>query len=63
MNLLSLGTYYGKEVQQMAFKLLEEGMIDFIGSDVHNMNQLQSLKEIKVTSKVLKILMPIIETC
>ena len=62
LNLLSLGTYYGKEVQQMAFKLLNEGMIDFVGSDIHNMHQLQSLKEIKVTSKVLKPLLPIIET-
>ena len=62
LNLLSLSKFYGKEVQQMTFKLLDEGMIDFIGSDIHNMRQLHNLKEIKVTSKVLKTLMPIIET-
>ena len=59
MNLLSLSNYYGKEVQQMAFKLLEKGMIDFVGSDVHNMGQLTSLKEVQVTEKIANILKPI----
>ncbi|MGB5668160.1 MAG: CpsB/CapC family capsule biosynthesis tyrosine phosphatase [Maribacter sp.] len=61
LNLLSLSDYYGKKVQQMAIKLLERGLIDYLGSDIHNINQLNSLKEIKVTSKVLKTLLPIIE--
>ena len=61
LNLLSLSDYYGKEVQQMALKLLGADLIDFMGSDVHNLNQLNSLKEIKVSSKVLKTLLPIIE--
>ncbi len=60
LNLLSLGTYYGKEVQQMAFKLLEKGMIDFFGSDVHNIGQLKSLKEIQVSNKTANILKPIL---
>ncbi len=60
LNLLSLGTYYGKEVQRKASKLIENGLIDFIASDVHNMAQLQSLKEIKIDSKLEKVLIPII---
>ena len=60
LNLLSLSEYYGKEVQQMAFKLLEEGMIDFIGSDIHNMNQLNGLKEIQLNRKIIDALKPII---
>ena len=60
LNLLSLSQYYGKEVQQMAFKLLDKGMIDFIGSDIHNMNQLQSLKKIQLSRKNIDVLKPII---
>lgn len=60
LNLLSLSNFYGKEVKQMAFKLLEEGMIDFVGSDIHNMNQLQSLKEIQLNKNIIDALNPII---
>ena len=61
LNLLSLSEFYGKNVQQAAFKLLEEGLIDYVASDVHNMNQLQNLKEIRITPKMLDKLMPVIE--
>jgi tyrosine-protein phosphatase YwqE len=60
LNLLSLGKFYGREIQQMAFKLLDKGLIDFIGSDIHNMNQLQSLKEIQLSTKNIDLLKPII---
>lgn len=61
MNLLSLGTYYGKDVHKTALKLLDEGMIDFVASDVHNQQHLKALKEIKISNKVLDALLPIIE--
>ncbi|MFH6603627.1 tyrosine-protein phosphatase [Maribacter algicola] len=61
MNLLSLGEFYGKEVQQTAMKLLEADLINFLASDVHNKTQLEGLKEIKVTNKLLDTLLPIIE--
>ncbi len=61
MNLLSLGEFYGKEVQQTAMKLLDAGLINFFGSDVHNTKQLNGLKEIKVSNKLLESLLPIIE--
>ena len=60
LNLLSLSKFYGKEVQQMAFKLLDEGLIDFIGSDIHNMIQLNGLKEIQLNRKIIATLKPII---
>ncbi len=62
LNLLSLSKYYGKEVQEMAFGLLEKGMIDFVGSDVHNMGQLNNLKEVQVTEKMVNILKPILKS-
>ena len=60
LNMLSLSEFYNKEVQKIAFKLLEEGMIDFIGSDVHNLNQLNSLKKITINKKTMELLLPII---
>tara|TARA_R110002167_G_scaffold129337_7_gene312212 strand:+ start:1194 stop:1934 length:741 start_codon:yes stop_codon:yes gene_type:complete len=61
LNLLSLGEFYGKDVQQKAFKLIDKGMIDFVASDVHNMAQMQNLKEITIKRKLEQALLPIIE--
>ena len=61
MNLLSLSEYYGKDVQKMTMKLLDEGVFDFLASDVHNLNQLTSLKEIKISGKLANTLMPLID--
>jgi len=60
LNILSLGGYYGKSVQKTAHKLLEDGHVDFIGSDVHHMNQLNKLKDLTVSQKTIKSLLPII---
>jgi len=56
MNLLSLSEYYGKEVQKMTMKLLDENLYDFVGTDVHNMQQLNYLKEMKVSKKLSETL-------
>lgn len=61
LNLLSLGEYYGKEVQQTTFKLLNEGLIDYLASDVHSLIQMQILKELKISDKILDKLLPKIE--
>ena len=61
LNLLSLSEFYGKEVQKKAYKLLNNGLVDFLASDVHNIQQLNSIKEIQVAPKVLEQLVPIIE--
>lgn len=52
LNLLSTVGYYGKEVKNVADQLLKEGLIDFVGSDVHHnkhLNAFQSKIEIKNT--------------
>ncbi|WP_318308127.1 tyrosine-protein phosphatase [Flagellimonas crocea] len=62
LNLLSLTSEsYGPEVQKIAEKMLKDDLIDYVGTDVHNMRQLQLLKEIKVSKKVLNRLLPIID--
>ena len=60
MNLLSLGEYYGKEVPKVASELLQDGLIDFIASDVHNLEQLKSLKKLTLSKKNVEQLVPLI---
>lgn len=61
LNLLSLGAYYGDSIQKTAFSLLEKGLIDFMGSDVHNMRQCLQLKEVVLPKKILQLVRPIID--
>lgn len=62
MNLLSLNSdSYGDTITQMAGKFLEDHLIDFVGTDVHNVRQLQLLKETRISKKQLKYLLPVIE--
>jgi tyrosine-protein phosphatase YwqE len=44
INLLSVTGYYGKPVFEVAQKLLNEGMIDFAGSDAHHERHTESFK-------------------
>lgn len=44
MNINSLNGYFSKEVKKQAEKLIDADMIDFLGSDLHNLNYLQLLK-------------------
>ncbi len=61
LNFLSLGEYYGNNVKKMAYNLLKLNLIDFIATDVHNLNQIKHLKEIKISSTELNLLLPVIE--
>lgn len=44
MNLLSSVGYYGKDVAQTADKLLENNMIDFVGSDIHHQHHIAAFQ-------------------
>tara|TARA_B100001063_G_C16681890_1_gene512218 strand:+ start:73 stop:801 length:729 start_codon:yes stop_codon:yes gene_type:complete len=41
INLLSSVGYYGNRVSKFCDKLLVEDMVDFVGSDIHNLNHIQ----------------------
>lgn len=43
LNLLSLTGHYGKEVKDLALKILEAGLYDFVGTDTHNLNHIEKL--------------------
>jgi tyrosine-protein phosphatase YwqE len=60
LNLLSLGDYYGKSVTKMAEKLLEDNYIDFAGTDLHNVQQLELLKNITLSNRTLNRIIPIL---
>ncbi len=45
VNLLSLSGYYSGVVKNMAWKLLEQGMVDFIGSDLHHMSHVSNIND------------------
>lgn len=55
LNLLSLTANYGKEVQKTTERLLKENMYDFVGTDTHNFNHLDSLKKISTKKNLIKI--------
>lgn len=61
INLLSLGNYYGKEVTEIAQKLLSKNLIDFAGTDIHNQKQMEALKKIKISNKIANQLIPVLE--
>lgn len=56
VNLLSFTGYYGEHERKMATNLLVAGMIDLLGTDLHNERQLFHLNEFKVGNKVKKLL-------
>ncbi|WP_201353798.1 tyrosine-protein phosphatase [Hydrogenimonas urashimensis] len=46
LNLNSLAGYYSKKVQNVAKKLVNKGMVDFLGSDIHKMQQIETLETV-----------------
>lgn len=46
VNALSLTEHYGKGIKSIAEKLIEKDMIDFIGTDIHHVRHLESLKKV-----------------
>jgi len=51
INMLSLSGHYGKSIQKAAFQLLENNMIDFIASDVHKLDHIEKIKNIKILKR------------
>lgn len=46
INALSLTEHYGKRIKLIAEKLIEKDMIDFIGTDIHHVKHLETLKKV-----------------
>ncbi|WP_324719177.1 tyrosine-protein phosphatase [Salinimicrobium sp. HB62] len=61
LNALSLVGHYGKNMQEIAFRLLEEGMIDFLGTDTHQLRHLDKLSTAQLFKKQIELVTPIIK--
>ncbi|MCX2719839.1 tyrosine-protein phosphatase [Lentiprolixibacter aurantiacus] len=61
VNLLSLAGQYGKRIQEKAKELAEAGYVDFLGSDVHHVQQLDVIKETKLSREELSLYLPLLE--
>ena len=59
MNLLSTVGYYGKEVSNVAEKLLESHSVNFVGSDIHHKNHIYSFKNKIIVKSLDKLEMVI----
>jgi tyrosine-protein phosphatase YwqE len=53
MNLLSVTGYYGKHVLEAANYLLQQGLIDFVGSDIHHEKHIKGF-DAKVEVKAIE---------
>lgn len=49
LNAMSLAGYEGKEITKRARKLLDQEWYEFVGSDVHNPQQINYLKKVSLT--------------
>ena len=55
-NLLSFSGYYGPGVKQAAEFLVQKGLIDLLGTDMHHEKHLQHLRELSFTPALTKLL-------
>ncbi|QBZ97886.1 hypothetical protein GS03_01384 [Flavobacterium sangjuense] len=60
LNMLSATGYYGEHVAKVSNSLLKEGLIDFIGSDVHHNRHLEAMHK-KIVLKNHEYLTPIFQ--
>ncbi len=56
LNSVSLAGYYPEPVKKFAEKLIDKGMIDFIGSDAHNMRYLEALEKSLKERSLVKLI-------
>ena len=62
LNLLSVTDYYGKNVRKISDLFLKNNMIDFVGSDIHNINHVKQFdKKVKINN-IVKLKKAIDET-
>lgn len=56
VNILSFTGYYGKGVKEVAYWLAEQGYIDFLGTDLHNMNHAQAISNFLATKEYTRLI-------
>jgi tyrosine-protein phosphatase YwqE len=56
LNLLSLGGYYGKSVQELANYLVKKSFYDLIGTDLHHFRHLDALHNPALNTGLVKLI-------
>ncbi|MBP6688012.1 MAG: histidinol phosphatase [Lacibacter sp.] len=56
VNLLSLSGYYGRGVQEAAHYLVNQKLVDFIGTDLHHERHLEAMQHPKLMDDIQKAL-------
>ncbi len=54
LNVLSLSGYYGVREKEVANKILDAGLYDFIGTDLHHERHLDRIASMELDAKVIK---------
>ena len=56
LNLVSLAGHYPEPVKKFAEKLIDEGLVEFAGSDAHNERYVDSLKQARVEKSLDRLI-------
>ena len=56
VNLLSLAGHYGAGQKKLGIKLIEAGLVDFLGTDLHRESHIQKIQSVFKDRKVRKLL-------
>ncbi len=56
LNLLSLTGHYGEQVQKTAEMLLQHNMVEWLGTDLHNLHQLSLFKKFSLKASVAQVI-------
>lgn len=56
VNLLSLSGFYGKKQLKLGIELIQKGLVDYLGTDLHHPYQLEHLKGLLGNYKVMRLL-------
>ncbi len=56
VNLSSLTGYYSPMVRKMARKLIDEGMVDFVGTDCHGLRHISNLEKAQLDNYYRKVM-------
>lgn len=56
LNLLSLGSYYGRSANELAHYLIKKGYYDLVGTDLHHSRHLEALHDPRLLTDLKKLL-------
>lgn len=56
VNVLSLDGFYGPEAQKKAFDYIENGWVEFLGTDMHNIVYSMALRHASANKKIIKMM-------